>query len=100
MPKLRSKQAHTHRRARRCAPLLITLAYNANNKLKGWLWSDGKARSISYDSFGLVSGYSLGDAAGSSITEANQPAINIRPIISCSLFTAFKGRTMTLKRVI
>jgi YD repeat-containing protein len=52
--------------------LITTLAYNADSNLKGWLWSDGKARSISYDSFGRVSGYSLGDAAGTGISAGSQ----------------------------
>jgi len=44
--------------------LLSALSYNAENKVTGWLWSDGKARMIAYDSNGMVAAYNLGDALG------------------------------------
>ena len=44
--------------------LLSGINYNADNSITGWSWSDGKARSIAYDSFGLIASYSLGDQAG------------------------------------
>ncbi|MGC4396493.1 RHS repeat-associated core domain-containing protein [Hydrogenophaga sp. T2] len=44
--------------------LLSAVAYNADRNLAGWLWSDGKARSIAYNAYGLISGYSLGDPQG------------------------------------
>ena len=47
------------------APRGSLLSYNAENKITGWLWSDGKARTITYDSNGLISAYSLGDPQGS-----------------------------------
>ncbi|MEJ8839681.1 RHS repeat-associated core domain-containing protein [Ramlibacter sp. AN1133] len=46
-------------------PLLAGITYNADNQVAGWLWSDGKPRSIGYDGFGLISSYTLGDPAGS-----------------------------------
>jgi RHS repeat-associated protein len=45
--------------------LLTSISYNAETKLTGWLWSDGKARSFGYDSYGQISSYSLGDPTGS-----------------------------------
>ncbi len=48
-------------------PLLTSLSYNADNNITGWLWSGGQARSISYDSFGQIAAYSLGDPAGTGI---------------------------------
>lgn len=44
--------------------LLGNVTYNAENKLTGWLWSDGKARSFAYDGYGQISAYNLGDAQG------------------------------------
>ncbi|WP_341922299.1 Ig-like domain repeat protein [Polaromonas sp. YR568] len=44
--------------------LLSSLSYNAENKVTGWLWSDGKARMIAYDSNGMVAAYNLGDPLG------------------------------------
>jgi RHS repeat-associated protein len=44
--------------------LLGTITYNVDNNITGWLWSDGKARTIGYDSVGLISSYTLGDPAG------------------------------------
>lgn len=44
--------------------LLSGIGYNAENKVTGWLWSDGKARSFAYDSYGQISAYNLGDAQG------------------------------------
>jgi len=44
--------------------LLSAITYNADNNPTGWLWSDGKARAIGYDSVGLVSSYTLGDPMG------------------------------------
>jgi RHS repeat-associated protein len=48
--------------------LLSAVGYNAERKINGWLWSDGKARTISYDANGLISGYSLGDPQGTGNT--------------------------------
>jgi RHS repeat-associated protein len=45
-------------------PLLGSITYNAENKVGGWLWSDGKSRLIGYDSYGNVASYSLGDPLG------------------------------------
>jgi RHS repeat-associated protein len=53
-------------------PLLSGLSYNADNNVKGWTWSNGTACSISYDSFGLVSGYSLGNPAGTGVASGVQ----------------------------
>ncbi len=44
--------------------LLSALSYNAENKVTGWLWVDGKARTIAYDSNGMVAAYNLGDPLG------------------------------------
>jgi RHS repeat-associated protein len=44
--------------------LLSAITYNADNNPTGWQWSDGKARSIGYDSAGQVASYTLGDAQG------------------------------------
>ncbi|HEX7888629.1 MAG TPA: RHS repeat-associated core domain-containing protein [Ramlibacter sp.] len=44
--------------------LLSGITYNAEGKITGWLWSDGKARTIGYDSNGLISSYTLGDPMG------------------------------------
>jgi RHS repeat-associated protein len=44
--------------------LLTTISYNADSNITGWLWSDGKARTIGYDAAGLVSSYTLGDPLG------------------------------------
>ena len=52
--------------------LLTSLSYNADNNPTGWLWADGKARSISYDSFGQIAAYSLGDQAGTGIAAGVQ----------------------------
>lgn len=48
--------------------LLSGITYNAENNVTGWLWSDGKARTIGYDSNDLVSSYSLGDPLGTGAT--------------------------------
>jgi hypothetical protein len=47
-----------------------TISYNAENKVTGWLWSDGKARVIGYDSTGMGSSYALGDPMGLLLTFA------------------------------
>lgn len=44
--------------------LLSDIGYNAENRVSGWLWSDGKPRTIGYNSYGLISSYSLGDPSG------------------------------------
>ncbi|MDB5870680.1 MAG: Rhs protein-like protein [Ramlibacter sp.] len=44
--------------------VLGSVTYNAENKVTGWLWSDGKARTISYDSGGNIASYTLGDPTG------------------------------------
>lgn len=46
------------------ATLLSGITYNADNRVTGWLWSDGKPRTIGYDSNGMVSSYTLGDPLG------------------------------------
>jgi len=51
--------------------LLSALSYNAENKITGWLWSDGKARTIAYDSNGMVAAYSLGDPLGTGSAAGN-----------------------------
>lgn len=45
-------------------PLLSGVTYNADSRVTGWLWSDGKLRTIGYDSHGQISSYSLGDPTG------------------------------------
>lgn len=45
--------------------LLSSITTNADNNPTGWLWANGNAHTISYDSFGQIASYSLGDAAGS-----------------------------------
>jgi RHS repeat-associated protein len=57
-------------------PLLSALTYNAEGNVTGWLWSDGKARSLSYNSFGMVSGYSLGDPLGSGASAGSLRSVN------------------------
>lgn len=44
--------------------LLGSVTYNAENQPTGWQWSDGKARTIGYDSQGQVVSYTLGDPNG------------------------------------
>jgi RHS repeat-associated protein len=44
--------------------LLSGITYNADNQITGWLWSDGKPRTIGYDSVGMVASYTLGDPNG------------------------------------
>jgi RHS repeat-associated protein len=44
--------------------VLNSITYNAENKISGWIWADGKGRSMGYDSVGQVSSYSLGDPLG------------------------------------
>ncbi len=44
--------------------LLTNISYNAENRITGWLWSDSKARTVAYDSYGQISAYSLGDPLG------------------------------------
>ncbi|AEG92353.1 Ig-like domain repeat protein [Ramlibacter tataouinensis] len=44
--------------------LLSGITYNAENKVTGWLWPDGKMRPIGYDSYGQIASYSLGDPQG------------------------------------
>ncbi|WP_341922218.1 Ig-like domain repeat protein [Polaromonas sp. YR568] len=51
--------------------LLSALSYNAENKVTGWLWVDGKARTIAYDSNGMVAAYNLGDALGTGSAAGN-----------------------------
>jgi len=48
--------------------LLSGITYNAENRVTGWLWSDGKARTIGYDANGMVSSYNLGDSTGTGTT--------------------------------
>ncbi|HVX91003.1 MAG TPA: hypothetical protein VHC20_05265, partial [Candidatus Paceibacterota bacterium] len=45
--------------------LLSEVAYNIDMNVTGWKWSDGKARTIGYDSAGRMTSYTLGDPAGS-----------------------------------
>jgi RHS repeat-associated protein len=45
--------------------LLGSVTYTAQTGISGWLWSDGKARTIGYDAYGQVSSYALGDPNGS-----------------------------------
>lgn len=61
------------------SPLLGTLSYNAENKITGWLWADGKARTIGCDSVGLVSSYSLGDPMGSGSAAGALRSLNRDP---------------------
>ena len=58
------------------SPLLSALGYNAENKLSGWLWADGKARTIAYDSVGMVSSYTLGDPLGSGAAAGALRSVN------------------------
>jgi len=51
--------------------LLNGISYNAENKVTGWLWVDGKARTIAYDSNGMVTAYNLGDALGTGSAAGN-----------------------------
>lgn len=51
--------------------LLNGISYNAENKITGWLWVDGKARTIAYDSNGMVAAYNLGDALGTGSAAGN-----------------------------
>jgi RHS repeat-associated protein len=44
--------------------LLTGIAYNADNNPSAWLWSDGKAKAIGYDSTGQIASYTLGDPQG------------------------------------
>lgn len=44
--------------------LLSNITYNADNNVAGWQWSDGKARTISYDQNGMMASYTLGDPNG------------------------------------
>jgi RHS repeat-associated protein len=45
-------------------PLLSGITQNAASKPTGWTWASSKAQAVSYDSNGQISGYNLGDAAG------------------------------------
>lgn len=44
--------------------LLSSITYNVDHSPTGWLWSDGKQRSIGYDANGFVGSYTLGDPTG------------------------------------
>jgi RHS repeat-associated protein len=55
--------------------LLSAVAYTPETKLKSWNWSDASARSISYNSFGQISGYSLGKPNGSGIAAGSQRTV-------------------------
>jgi RHS repeat-associated protein len=46
--------------------LLNSVTYNVDGNVSGWLWSDSKARTIGYDSYGQIASYTLGDPNGSS----------------------------------
>ncbi|MBC5785079.1 Ig-like domain repeat protein [Ramlibacter sp. USB13] len=48
--------------------LLSGIGYNVEGNVAGWLWSDGKPRTIGYDDNGLVSSYTLGDPLGTGST--------------------------------
>ncbi len=55
--------------------LLSSLTYNADSNVTGWTWSSGQARSIGYNSFGLVSGYSLGNPSGTGAASGAQRTV-------------------------
>jgi RHS repeat-associated protein len=42
-------------------PLLSAITTNAENKLTGWTWASTKTQAISYDVYGQISAYNLGD---------------------------------------
>ncbi len=44
--------------------LLSAVAYNADNNLKGWTWSDTSTQVYSYNSYGVLTGYNLGFITG------------------------------------
>jgi YD repeat-containing protein len=44
--------------------LLSNVTYNVDGSVMGWQWSDGKVRTIGYDSVGMVASYTLGDPTG------------------------------------
>ncbi|TFY96143.1 RHS repeat protein, partial [Ramlibacter humi] len=44
--------------------LLSQITYNADGQVQGWQWSDGTARTITYDDAGRIAGFSLGNPAG------------------------------------
>ncbi|TFY96150.1 RHS repeat domain-containing protein [Ramlibacter humi] len=46
------------------ANLLSQITYNADGQVQDWQWSDGTARTITYDDAGRIAGYSLGNPAG------------------------------------
>jgi RHS repeat-associated protein len=48
--------------------LLSAITYIADNQLTGWLWANGKGRSIGYDTYGQIASYNLGDATGTGIS--------------------------------
>lgn len=52
--------------------LLSGVSYTADQQVSGWSWSDGKARTITYDSTGMVASYNLGDPAGSGLLRTIQ----------------------------
>jgi YD repeat-containing protein len=55
--------------------LLSAISYTPENKVKGWNWSDASARTISDNSFGQISGYSLGKPNGSGIAAGSQRTV-------------------------
>ncbi|MFN7609635.1 MAG: hypothetical protein ACK5QX_01655, partial [bacterium] len=56
-------------------PLLSGIGYTADNRITGWLWSDSKARTIGYDSYGQITSYSLGDPLGTGAAAGTQRSL-------------------------
>jgi len=45
-------------------PMLSAITRNAESKLTGWTWASTKTQAISYDAYGQISAYNLGDSTG------------------------------------
>jgi len=45
-------------------PMLSAITRNAESKLTGWTWASSKTQAISYDAYGQISAYNLGDSTG------------------------------------
>jgi RHS repeat-associated protein len=56
--------------------LVGSVTYNVDGSPSGWLWSDGKSRTIGYDSNGMIASYTLGDANGTGTAAGSLRTVN------------------------
>jgi RHS repeat-associated protein len=73
--------------------LLSGLSYNADNNITGWTWSNGLVRSMGYDNFGQIAGYSLGDPNGTGLSSGAYRLLTRDPGGRISAYTHTRSGT-------